>query len=69
MSPRFFIQKMDANALEKKMPLTAANATRCSANVDSWSEIQLSPLRLVLDTRNCVNGIEEILVLGWVLDV
>jgi hypothetical protein len=28
-----------------------------------------SPLRLALDARNCLNGVEEIVVLGWDLDV
>ena len=40
MRPRFFSQKMDANDPEKKIPSTAANATRRSAKVEFLSAIQ-----------------------------
>jgi len=38
--PRFFSQKIEAKEPEKKISSTAAKATRRSANVDCWSEIQ-----------------------------
>ena len=39
--PRFLSQKIDANEPEKKMPSTATNASRRSANVDQRSEIHV----------------------------
>ena len=39
MRPRFLSQKMEANEPEKKMPSTAANATRRSPKMDRSSEI------------------------------
>ena len=40
MRPRFLSQKMEANDPEKKIPSTAAKATRRSANVEFLSAIQ-----------------------------
>ena len=40
ITPRFFSQKMAANDPEKKIPSTAANATRRSAYGEFWSSIQ-----------------------------
>ena len=40
MRPRFLSQKMDANEPEKKIPSTAAKATRRSAKLEFWSAIQ-----------------------------
>ena len=42
MSPRFLSQKMDANEPEKKMPSTAAKATRRSPKTERSSEIHRS---------------------------
>src|SRR6266480_2535431 len=42
MRPRFLSQKMEAKAPLKKMPSTAAKATRREANVDCLSEIHLN---------------------------
>lgn len=41
MSPRFLSQNTDANAPEKKMPSTAANATSRSEKHESSDEIHL----------------------------
>jgi hypothetical protein len=40
MRPRFLSQKMEAKDPEKKIPSTAAKATRRSANVEFLSAIQ-----------------------------
>ena len=50
MSPRFFIQNMEAKEPEKNIPSTAAKAMRRSAKVERWSEIHFkahSALRLM----------------------
>ena len=54
MRPRFLSQKMDANDPEKKIPSTAAKATRRSANVEFLSAIQRrahSAFALIQGTR------------------
>ena len=39
MRPRFLSQRINANELEKKMPLMATNALRCYVNVDLQSKV------------------------------
>lgn len=77
--PRFFNQKMAANAPEKKIPSTAAKAHSRSGKVASLSEIHFkaqSAFFLIDGTRyqiirslTSINSIKEELPVGSVLDV
>ena len=56
MRPRFLSQKIEANEPEKKMPSTAANATRRSPKTDLSSEIQRRAHSAFLAMQGTVRG-------------
>jgi hypothetical protein len=69
MRPRFLSQKIAQKLPLKKMPSTAANATRRSAN-ELVSLIQTkSPLGLLTNGRNGLDGVEQIDFGVGILDV
>jgi hypothetical protein len=70
IKPRFFIQKIEANNPEKKIPSTAAKATWRLVKVDFWSEIhRMGYSNLAVDAWDCVDNIEGVLTTSGVLDV
>jgi hypothetical protein len=58
MRPRFLSQKIEAKEPEKKIPSTAANATRRSAKVEFASEIQRRAQAAFLRMHGTIGGRE-----------
>ena len=69
MKPRFLNQKIDANESEKKMPLMAANASRCSTNIDPQSKIHKRAQLTFFLTQGIISTASKTLSLCWVLNI
>ena len=70
MRPRFLSQKMAAKEPEKKMPSTAAKAMmRLAEGRVLVGDPLEGPVRFLGDARHGLDGVEEKLPLGGILDV
>jgi hypothetical protein len=58
--------RIEAKEPEKKIPSTAAKAIKCRPLV---RDPMKGPVGLMLNARNCFDGVEEVITLGGVLDV
>jgi hypothetical protein len=62
MRPRFFSQKMDAKEPEKKIPSTAAKATRRVAKVEFLSEIHRRAQSAFLRMQGTVRRVKRVIL-------
>ena len=68
INPRFFSQKIEQKLPEKKMPSTAAKATKRSAKSCHVKSIA-RPILLFLYARDSINGMEKIIFFCRTLNI